>query len=432
MTEEKFDAIVVGAGVAGSASALRMAQKGLQVVLIERGPYPGSKNLSGGVLYGRVLQELIPNYWEEAPVERCITNQVVSFMTAGASFNIDFKNQAFNQPPYNAFTVLRAKFDRWLAEKAEEAGAMLVPGIKVERVLKDSSGRVIGVSAGGEEILADVVIAADGATSFLAQEAGLRGRIPTRHVATGVKQVIGLPREVIEERFHLTGDEGAAYTIVGYATRGVAGGGFLYTNRESLSVGLVMRLDDLVRTRSRSGEIMEDFLASPAIAPFIRGGKLLEYGAHLVPEGGVDMMPQLFTGGMLVVGDAAGLGINSGFVIRGMDLAIGSAIAAADTVVEAKARGDFSAQSLSAYQEKLEQSFVMKDMRTYRRAPHFMENERLYKTYPELLARIMTEIYDQDAQGKEHLLPTIMKSLKACNVSLLDLARDAVEGVRAL
>lgn len=432
MTEEKFDAIVVGAGVAGSASALRMAQKGLQVVLIERGPFPGSKNLSGGVLYGRVLQELIPDYWEEAPVERCITNQVVSFMTAGASFNIDFKNQAFNQPPYNAFTVLRAKFDRWLAEKAEEAGAMLVPGIKVERVLKDSSGRVIGVSTGGEEILADVVVAADGATSFLAQEAGLRGRIPTRQVATGVKQVIALPREVIEERFRLTGDEGAAYTIVGYATRGVAGGGFLYTNRESLSVGLVMRLDDLVRTRSRSGEIMEDFLASPAIAPFIRGGRLLEYGAHLVPEGGVEMMPQLFTGGMLVVGDAAGLGINSGFVIRGMDLAIGSAIAAADTVIEAKARGDFSAQSLSAYQEKLEQSFVMKDMRTYRRAPHIMENERLYKTYPELLARIMTEIYDQDAQGKEHLLPTILKSLKTCNVSLLDLARDAVEGVRAL
>lgn len=432
MAEEKFDAIIVGAGVAGITAAYQLARQGLQVVLIERGPYPGSKNVSGGVLYGRVLHQIMPNFWEKAPVERCITNQVVSFMTGEAAFNIDFKNQAFNQPPYNAFTVLRSKFDRWLAEKAEEAGAMLVPGIKVERVLRDGSGRVTGVVAGEDELYADVVIAADGVTSFLAQEAGLRQRIPTGQVATGVKEVIGLPREVIEDRFHLTGNEGAAYTIVGYATRGVPGGGFLYTNSDSLSVGLVMRLDDLVRTRSKPAEILEDFLASPMISPLVRGGKLLEYGAHLVPEGGLAMMPQLYTDGMLVIGDAAGLGINSGFVIRGMDLAIGSAIAAAEAVVEAKERGSFSAESLSSYQKKLDKSFVMADMRTYARAPRFFHNERLYTTYPEMLTHLMTEIYDQDAQGKQNLLPTLMQTLKECNLSLLDVARDMIEGVRAL
>src|SRR5512140_1112313 len=102
MTEDKFDAIIVGAGVAGSTAAYQLAKQGLQVVLIERGPYPGSKNLSGGVLYGRVLEQLFPNYWETAPVERCITNQVVSFLTADAHFNIDFKTQAFNQS-HNAY-----------------------------------------------------------------------------------------------------------------------------------------------------------------------------------------------------------------------------------------------------------------------------------------------------------------------------------------
>jgi electron transfer flavoprotein-quinone oxidoreductase len=431
MTEDKFDAIIVGAGVAGSTAAYQLARQGLQVVLIERGPYPGSKNLSGGVLYGRVLEQVIPRFWEEAPVERRITNQVVTFLTGEAHFSIDFKNQAFNQPPYNAFTVLRGRFDRWLAEKAEEAGAMLVPGIRVDKVIKED-GRVVGVLAGDEEMRADVVIAADGATSFITQDAGLREKPKAEVSSIGVKQLIGLPRETIEERFHLVGDEGAAYAIVGYATRGVAGGGFLYTNQDSLSVGLVMKVDDLVKNKVRSGDMLEEFLHHPMLVPLLKGGKTLEYGAHLVPEGGLGAMPKLYMDGMLVLGDAAGLGVNNGFVVRGMDLAIGSAIAAAETVVEAKAKNDFSAGSLAGYAQKLERSYVMADMRTYARAPHFFENKRLYSTYPELLTCLMTQIYTEDAAPKEHLLPMLLGSAKENHISLLDLARDLMEGVRAL
>ncbi len=429
--EDKFDVIIVGAGVAGSTAALMLAKQGLQVVLIERGPYPGSKNLSGGVLYGRVLEQVIPNYWEDAPLERCITNQVVTFMTGEAHFNIDFKNQSFSRPPYNAFTVLRGKFDRWLAEKAEAAGAMLVPGIRVDRVLQED-GRVVGVVAGDEEMRADVVIAADGAYSFITQAAGLREKPPSHQNAIGVKQLIGLPRETIEERFHLVGDEGAAYAIVGYATRGVSGGGFLYTNKDSLSVGLVMRVDDLVKNKVKSGEMLEEFLQHPMLVPLLKGGRLLEYGAHIVPEGGLSGIPRLYAGGILAVGDAAGLGVNTGFVVRGMDLAIGSAICAAETVLEAKAKNDFSTGALSAYQQKLDQSYVMADMRTYARAPHFFEKKRLYTTYPELLARLMTRIYTENAAPQEHLLPLLMKSAKENNLSLFDLARDMLEGARAL
>ncbi len=429
--EDKFDAIIVGAGVAGSAAAYQLARQGMQVVIIERGPYPGSKNLSGGVLYGRILEQLIPNYWETAPIERCITNQVVTFMTGDAHFSIDFKNQAFNRPPYNAVTILRGKFDRWLADQAEAAGAMLVPGIRVDKVLKED-GRVVGVVAGDEEMRADVVIAADGAFSFITQDAGLREKPRAEQVAIGVKQLIGLPRETIEERFHLVGDEGTAYAIVGYATRGVDGGGFLYTNKDSLSVGLVMRVDDLVKNKVKSGEMLEEFLQHPMLVPLLKGGKLLEYGAHIVPEGGLAAMPRLYTDGMLVTGDAAGLGVNTGFVVRGMDLAIGSAIAAAETVIEARARNDFSAQSLSAYQKKLDQSYVMADMRTYARAPHFFENKRLYTTYPELLACLMTRIYSENAAPQEHLMPLIMKSARENHISLFDVAKDLLEGVRAL
>jgi electron transfer flavoprotein-quinone oxidoreductase len=429
--EDKFDAIVVGAGMAGNAAAYKLAQQGLQVVLIERGPYPGSKNLSGGVLFGRILHQLIPNFWEEAPVERAITNHIVSFITGEASFNIDFKTRAFNQPPYNGFTVLRARFDRWMAAKAEEAGAMLVTGIKVEKLLREGD-QVVGVAAGDDELRADVVIAADGAASFIAQQAGLRGRIPPGQMAVGVKEVIGLPREVIEERFHLAGNEGAAYSLVGFATHGVAGGGFLYTNLDTLSVGLVMNLDELLASKLRPEVVLEEFLAHPMLAPLIKGGKLLEYGAHLVPEGGVAMLPRLVTGGMLVAGDAAGLTVNNGFVVRGMDLAIGSGIAAAEAVIEAQAQHDFSAQGLSAYQKKMDSSYIMADMRTYARAARILKNERLYRAYPELLASLMAGIYGQDARPKEHLLPTLMKGLKAGHISLFDLAKDGWDGVRSL
>ncbi len=431
MSDDVFDAIIIGAGVAGSSAAYRLAKAGLQVVLVERGPYPGSKNLSGGVLYGRVLHELIPNYWESAPVERAVTNQVVSFLTADSSINLDFKTEAFGQPPYNGFTVLRSRFDRWLAEQAENAGAMLVPGIKVDGVVK-RDGKVAGITAGGEEMLAKVVIAADGANSFIAQQAGLREKVPPKHAGVGVKEVIGLPREVIEERFHLTVDQGAAYNIVGYATRGVPGGGFLYTNKESLSVGLVIHVDALVERQARPAEIFEDFLAHPMIAPLIIGGKLLEYGAHLVPEGGLAMMPQLAADGLLLVGDAAGLGVNNGFVVRGMDLAIGSAVAAADTVIEAVEADDFSLARLKSYPERLEKSFVMQDMRTYAKAVDFMTNQRMFEAYPELLASIFTEIYRQEAQPKKNLVPTALKAVKESDVSIFDLIKDALAGGRAL
>lgn len=429
--EDKFDAIIVGAGLAGSAAALKLAQAGLEVVLIDRGTYPGSKNLSGGVLYGTILNELVPDYWEDAPIERIITNQRVMFMTEQASFNIDFKNQAFSKKPYNAISVLRGKFDRWFGEKAEEAGAMFVPGIKVDKVIVEEN-RAVGIVAGEEEMRSDVVILADGTNSFLAEQLGLRKRFNPNHMAVGVKELIGLPRETIEERFNLTDNQGVAYGIVGFATQGVAGGGFLYTNKESLSIGLVMHLDELIETGRRPAEMIEEFLAHPSIEPLIRGGKMLEYGAHMVPEAGLAMMPKLVMDGLLVTGDAAGFSINNGFVVRGMDLALSSGKSAAEAVLKAKETGDFSANSLAIYQKLLEESFVLKDMKTYAGAPAFMKNDRMYEAYPEMLVSMMTQIYTHTGKPKEHIIPIALKSLKESGVSLFNLAGDGLKGVRSL
>jgi len=428
--EDKVDVIIVGGGLAGCAAALSLAREGLEVVLVERGPYAGSKNLSGGVLYGRVLEQLIPEYWQEAPVERAITREVVTFLSEQTAFNIDFRNPRFAES-HNAYSVLRGKFDRWLADRCEEAGVMLVTGIKVERVLVEE-GRAVGILAGEDEMRSDVVILADGANSFLAEQLGLRPPFDPAHLAVGVKELIGLPRETIEERFNLSGDEGAAYGLVGYATRGIAGGGFLYTNRESISIGVVMHLDEVIEQGIKPAEVMDDFLAHPCIEPLVRGGKLLEYGAHLVPEGGLAMLPKLSMAGLLVTGDAAGLSVNNGFVVRGMDLAIASGMLAAQTVLEARAKGDFGAESMRRYVQLLEESFVLKDMRTYAGAPAFMKNKRLYTAYPELLARVMTAIYQHEGQPKAHLYTLALQSLKESGISVLDVAKDGWKGARSL
>ncbi|MCX7975877.1 MAG: FAD-dependent oxidoreductase [Bellilinea sp.] len=431
MSDERLDVIIVGAGVAGCTAALLLARQGLEVALIERGPYPGSKNLSGGVLYGRVLHEIIPNFWEEAPVERYITNNVVTFLTEEDSVSLDFKSHTFSQTPYNAVSVLRAKFDRWLGEQAEAAGAVLIPGIKVERLLREGN-RVVGIAAGQEEMYANVTIAADGANSFLAQQAGLRSAVQTGQAAVGIKEVIALPQEVIESRFRLSGNEGAAFSMVGSATQGIAGGGFLYTNKESLSIGLVIQLEHLVKQQKKASEIFDQFLSHPWIASLIEGGKAVEYGAHLVPEAGLRMMPRLFMDGMLVIGDAAGMTINNGFWVRGMDLAIGSAIAAAEAVVLAHRNSDFSAESLAVYRQKLEESFVMADLKTFSRAPHFLQNERLYTAYPQLLSEIFRRIYQQDAQPHQPLSRIAHEAIQQGKVSLLDILKDLWNGGRAL
>lgn len=432
MSTDRYQVIVVGGGLAGLTAAYKLATSGVEVVLIERGDYCGSKNLSGGVFYSRIMDNLMPGFWEEAPIERPITNYITTLMSKDDYFNLEYKGKALGTAPYNAVSVLRAKFDRWMAEKAEEAGVMMVTGIKVEKLIKEGD-KVIGISTRDEEMLADTVILADGIHSFLAKEAGLRSTIPIDHLAVGAKALIELPKETLEERFRLRDGEGTAYAVLGQTTHGVAGGGFFYTNQESLSIGVVMRLDDLVKAKIQPVDALDDFLEHPLVAPLVKNGKMVEYGAHLTGEGGLNMVPaKLYGDGVLIIGDAAGFTINSGLVIRGMDLAIGSGIAAADAVLEARKKGDCSAAALKAYQANLEKSFIMKDLQLYAKAPAFMENDRLYKNYPDLVNTLFKNVYTHDLTPKEHLLKTARKAMMESGISLFDLAKDGIKGVRAL
>ncbi len=434
-THEQFDVIVVGAGPAGSAAALLAARAGLKVLLLERGEYPGAKNVSGAVFYGSaILNELIPNWWEQAPVERYVCRRDISFMSPTTAVALDFRcaGEGYATAPYNGFTVLRPKFDRWLAAQAEAAGAFLLTSVTVDDVLRDN-GRVVGVRVRREqgEIYGKVVIACDGVNSFLAKKAGLQREFHSHELSLGVKEVVGLDPAIIQDRFHLTGNDGIAFEYLGAITEDVHGGAFLYTNRDSLSLGVIGQISSLVERRKRPYELLERFKAHPAVAPLVRGGKLREYSAHLIPESGWAMKPRLYADGMLVAGDAAGFCLAAGLYLEGMNYAMQSGLAAAETAIKACQRGDFSARALAVYEKQLKQRNVLTDFRAYRHAPAFVNGARLQNLYPELIARSMENLFRVNGAPKQKILPLAYRMTRQLEIKPGQLLRDAYQVARS-
>jgi electron transfer flavoprotein-quinone oxidoreductase len=433
--DEHFDLIVVGAGPAGSAATLVAARAGLKVLLIERGEYPGAKNVSGAVFYGSaILDQLIPNWWEQAPVERHVCRRDLVLMSPTTAVSLDFRSVAagYADAPYNGFTILRPKFDRWFAAQAEAAGAFLLTSTVVDDVVRDDD-QIVGVQVRRDqgEVRGDVVIACDGANSWLARKAGLQRELHTHELSLGVKEVIGLDEAVIRERFQLTGDEGVALEYVGAITGAVHGGAFLYTNRDSLSLGILGQLSSLVEHKTRPYDLLEAFKAHPAVAPLVRGGRLREYSAHLIPESGWNMMPTLYGNGILVAGDAAGFCLATGIYIEGINYAIQSGLAAGTAAVAACRRGDFSRYSLMKYMELLYQRNVLTDLRAYRHAPAFVNGERLQNLYPELAARMSEALFRVNGDRKQKLVPLYWRTLRQVGVRPREVMKDLYQVTRA-
>ncbi|NTU88308.1 MAG: FAD-dependent oxidoreductase [Actinobacteria bacterium] len=430
MSEDKFDAIVVGGGLAGTVAAYLMANAGLEVVLIERGNFPGSKNMTGGRLYTHSIEKIIPGFTAEAPLERKITRECVTMLTDDSAVGLDYRSTRLGKQGSDSYSVLTSVLDQWLADKAEEAGAQIIAGISIENLIV-REGRVCGVIAGDDELEANVTILADGANSLLAQKIGMRAEFKPSQVAVGVKELIRLPASVIEDRFCSSDGEGTASLFVGSPTAGSIGGGFLYTNKESVSLGIVATLSTLVEGNRSAPAMLEALKRHHAVAPLIKNGKLLEYSGHIVLEGGYDMIPKLIGDGVLVVGDGAGFCMNLGYAVRGMDLAIASAECAAKAVIEASGQGDFSAESLAVYRTLLEQGFVLKDMKTYRRFPHFMDSTpRLFDEYPRLAADTMEEMFVVDGRPSIPLRKAVMPHLKRIGIGTL--IKDVRKGLGSL
>jgi len=427
-----FDVIIVGAGPAGSLAALKLARAGFNVCLLERGQYPGAKNMFGGLLHNTpVLNDLLPDFLERAPLERHVYKKVLAFLTPASSVSLAFENDNFDAPPYNGYTVFRPAFDSWLAGEAAKAGALLLCDCTAEDLIR-KDGRVAGVTVKGREgeLRANIVIAADGVLSFLAQKAGLRNVLKAPDMGMGIKLLLGLPEETINERFHLVRDQGADISFLG-AAGDMRGGGFLYTNRESISVGLVIHLDSLKASGRTPYDTLNDFLQRPQVRKLVKGAVPLEYSAHLIPEGGYNALPPVFTDGFMVAGDAAGLCYTNGINLEGINLAMTSGVLAAETAIKALEAGDYSARTLSLYKKKLDASFVIKDMKTFKNAAAMMRLERLFQTYPQVLAAIMEKLYRADGVPRSKLLRLARKEALR-EVGLTDLLADGFKIGRSL
>ncbi len=397
---EKFDVIVVGAGPAGLSAAHVLAKAGVNVAVVERGDFPGSKNVMGGVIYTQPTAEIFPEFWKEAPLERHLVETQTWVLTEKAAFKAAHRHEAFDQEPYNAFSVFRARFDKWMARKVREAGALIIPETVVESAIMDD-GKVVGVRTGRPdgELYADVVIAADGVNSLLAQSVGLREEIPPDQAALAVKEVIALPRETIDDRFQLTGDQGATIELYCDASWGMVGTAWIYTNRDSLSIGVGAMISQLVKRQITPNDLLEHLKSHPMVAPLLAGGETREYLAHLIPEGGLRAIPRLSTHGMLVVGDAAML-INS-MHREGSNLAMASGKLAAEAVLHAHEQRDFSARSLSRYDRLIRDSYIYKDLYKYRNmAPFFETHREFFGLYPDLLNEAAREMLTVDGVPK--------------------------------
>ncbi|GKG90286.1 MULTISPECIES: FAD-dependent oxidoreductase [Gordonibacter] len=433
MSETDFDAIVVGSGCAGAVAAYELAKAGKSVLVVERGNFAGAKNMTGGRIYSHSLKKVFPDFEQEAPLERKITHERMAFMDPAAQMAVDFTSPELAEEGKDSYSVLRAPFDQWLASKAEDAGAEYICGIAVEELLKDGAGRVTGVRAGEDEITAEVTILAEGCNTVLAEKCLGNPRPKPSQMAVGIKQVFELPAAQIEDRFLVAQGEGAAMLFVGDCTHGNVGGGFLYTNKDSINLGLVATISTAADGANPHPvyQMLEDFKGHPAVAPIICGAKLVEHSGHMVPEGGYDMVPRYVFDGCLVAGETAGLCMNMGYQVRGMDFAVASGQMAGQAAVRALDAGDTSAAGLASYKQAMEDSFVIKDLETFRKWPHTMEGwSSMFTDYPVMVKEIFNVLFSVDGEPQKPLMKRMMPIVK--KRGLFKLAGEVRKAVKSL
>lgn len=401
MEREIVDAVIVGAGPAGITAAITLARAGKEVVVLERGDFAGAKNMYGGAIYAQPVAEIFPEFWKSAPVERYNVEHKYALLGDKDGTVIGYRNgEHAEEGHYNSFTAIRAKWDRWCAEQAEAAGAFVVPETVVTDLIQED-GKIVGVKTEQEEFYAKVTIVADGVNSLLAKKAWNLPELKPEHVALGIKEVIGLPKEKIQDRFNLEGDSGVIYTILGGPMQGMVGLGYIYTNLDSVVVGLGVTLEDLANKGIKPYELLNELKKHPTIKPLIEGGELLEYNAHLIPEGGYNAMPELYKDGVMIAGDAAMLVNNVHW--EGTNLAMKSGQFAAETAIQAIDKDDTSANMLSMYRKKLDESYVMKDLKSYKDVMGFLEHnsKSFLGFYPSKINEFMNQFTAVDGIPKK-------------------------------
>jgi len=384
--EMPLDVLFVGGGPASLAGAIRLMQlageKGieLEVGIIEKADSLGSHSLSGAILDPVALKELIPDYRDRGcPVEEYTCRDVFYFLTESRRFPVSITPAYLHNQGCHIISLSR--FVRWLGEIAEEMGVMIFPGFAGTEVLYDDAGqRVTGIRTGdkgvdrngalkgnfepGVDVTASVTVFGEGPRGSLIREVGktlgiFSGKMPQTY-ETAIKEVIELPGDSP----FAAGDTTVVHTFgypLGLDTKG---GGFLYRMAENrVAIGLVVGLD-YADPMFEPYEAFLRFKKHPAIAEMIRNGKVLQQGAKTLCAGGYYSMPKLAVDGALFVGDSASM-LNAQR-LKGIHTAMKSGMLAAEAIIEAVEKEDFTEKGLASYPEAVEQSWIHKELRCAR------------------------------------------------------------------
>ncbi|WP_049920879.1 FAD-dependent monooxygenase [Halopiger djelfimassiliensis] len=345
---EHYEAVVVGCGPGGAAAAARLADHGIETLVLERGAEAGSKNVSGGLIYAEesapyTIDDLFEGF-RGAATERPVTDYYIHNVAGNRVTTFDLTDLHEHDTDW-CDAVLRRSMDSWLEqrvhEKTSETGGGVLTNVRVDGLLREN-GRIVGVTCDElDPITADLIVAADGVNSELAREAGLLNRDDPDAWFQGVKAVVDLEPDVIDDRFDVGRDEGVAHLFAGDLFDDVRGGGFLYTNADSLSIGTVFHLDSLVEQRAEPHELLDALLTHPLLAGWLGDdyGER-EYAAKLVPDSKKIALREPYRGRLVLVGDAAGQMQAQGPIIKGMNHAVTAGALAADAFAVTRGNAD--------------------------------------------------------------------------------------------
>jgi len=403
--EIKPDVIVIGAGPAGVAAALSAKRKGLNVVVIERGKNFGTKNMFGGAVYLESLKALFPDSWENIPFERFNISHSFEFLTQnGASTAFSY----FDESHKSSATVFRPKFDEWLVEEAKKEGVYFVLFIMVRNLIVEDN-KVVGIKTDIEELKAPLTIIAEGANSLLTEQIGLKKKNDSKDLILGVKEIIKLDKNLINQRFNLKDDEGKVLEFFGGLDPDILTLGFFYTFKNHIAIGLGACLKDLGDKKTKPYELLDKLKSHPQIQKLIEGGEVVEYSAHLIPDGGYKKLSKLYSSGVLVVGDAAGF-INP-VHFEGTNLAIHSGLIAGEVAYEAFNKKDFSSKTLSNYKKKIDKSFIITDLKSYKNALNavYKRKKSVGEFYPNIMSDFFKKFTSANGVPKKKLLKEFIK-----------------------
>ncbi|MEM0173136.1 MAG: FAD-dependent oxidoreductase [Sulfolobaceae archaeon] len=399
------DVIIVGGGLGGLSAAISAAKKGLSAIVLERGEYSGAKNVSGGRMYVHALLKLIPDALERAPLERPITRETFEvYCEKGRKVIFSYENKNKKE----SYSVLRAKFDQWLAKEAENLGALISYSTQVVYVKREDNFFLISTNRG--DLKSPLIIDAGGVTAPVSRSLGLRNLSPENFMI-GVKEVINIKPEIPE-------DEGEAKAILGLLD-GLKGGVFYYTNKDTISIGYTAKVESLQKSEKPAYEIIEDVREKLGL-----NGEILEYSAHLIPYYGYEKAPRLWDKGLMIVGDAAGLLINDGFTIRGMDLAITSGMVAGEVAAELKNINDYTKTYI--YEERLKETPAYQDFINAKNAFKVLNSERLFIKYPKILCDSLEELFSVSGIApRRRPIKVLIEKMKENQVNSSELIIDA-------